>query len=396
MWDEKGMKDEQVIKVRQEGLGRLHFIDFARGIVMILMAWDHVSGFWNPGKQGGEGLRGYFPVFIDFTQFLLRFMTHVCAPSFMFLAGTALALSTRRRLQRGETELSISKRLVARGVVMLLIAIYIVGPVFDSGPLYFGVIACFGVCFILLSVLRKLPTPVILVASLALILFHPSLNLDFISNRGLGFYLKVIIHEPVSHRVNWPFHGLYPVIPWIGVMGLGWVFGNFLNTRGREKTRRLTLPLAATGAAAWILFAIVRWFNGFGVLVPRQGNTLLAWLSVSKYPPSLAFLLFTLGEMCFLLAIGLFLERREKYDKGLTGAILLFGRVPLFFYITHLVLYRIRPFYWTSPTYGTRLFTLTLWETGVFWVIGLAILWWLGRHYYALKKSHPNTLLRYI
>jgi uncharacterized membrane protein len=94
---------------------------------MIFMAWDHVSGFWNPGKMGSEGLRGYFPYVADINQFYLRLLTHVCAPAFMFLAGASMALSTRKRLDRGEGQWSISKRLATRGMIMWLLAIYIVG-----------------------------------------------------------------------------------------------------------------------------------------------------------------------------------------------------------------------------------------------------------------------------
>ena len=371
---------------------RLLFIDFARGIVMILMAWDHVSGFWNPGKMGGGGLRGYFPPYTDVTQFMLRFITHVCAPTFMFLAGISLALSVRKRQSRGESELSISKRLIARGTMMWLSAIYIVGPAFGTGPLYFGVLACFGLSFILWSVLRKLPTLVILAASILMVLFHPSLDLSFIPNDGLAFYLRVILHEPVSMAYRWPLGGLYPIIPWIGVMGLGRGFGDFLNTYDKTKTQNLLLPLVGAGAGAWVLFIALRRLNGFGVIVPRQGEALMDWLSVAKYPPSLAFLLVTLGEMCFLLAIGLLVQRLRNPEKGLTGGVLLFGRIPLFFYLSHLVLYRLRPFWMDQPMF----FELTLWETGAFWVIGLAILWWLGRHYYEFKKSHRDSLLQYI
>jgi uncharacterized membrane protein len=389
---DRAVSETQTEKVSE----RLLFIDFVRGIVMILMAWDHVSGFWNPGKMGSEGLRGYFPVFIDFNQFMLRFITHVCAPTFMFLAGTSLALSVRRRQARGESERDISKRLVARGTMMWLFAIYIVGPAFGSGPLYFGVLACFGLSFILWSVLRKLPTPVILAASVIMILFHPSLNLDFIPDSGLAFYLKAIIHEPASMRAQWPLGGLYPIIPWIGVIGLGWGFGDFLHSYDKTKIQSLKLPLVATGFGAWVLFVAVRWFNGFGVLVSRQGSTLMDWLSVAKYPPSLAFLLVTLGEMCFFLAIGLLVQRLRNPEKGLTGMVLLFGRIPLFFYLSHLVLYRLRPFFMTMTRPRELFFSLTLWETGAFWVIGLAILWWLGGHYYEFKRRHKDSLLQYI
>jgi len=85
---------------------------------MALMAWDHVSGFWNVGYRGSEGLGGTFPLFPDFTQFMLRFVTHICAPTFMFLAGTALALSTIKRLSRGESQREVTLRKAKRGVVL--------------------------------------------------------------------------------------------------------------------------------------------------------------------------------------------------------------------------------------------------------------------------------------
>ena len=137
---------------------RLGFIDFSRGFVMILMAWDHVSGFWNSGKMGGEGLGGYFPVYTDQLQFLLRFMTHVCAPTFIFLAGTSLAISTWKRQSRGESESNISNRMVVRGIILLLLSQFLVRPSFGIRPFYFGVIACIGVCFIVFSISRKMPS----------------------------------------------------------------------------------------------------------------------------------------------------------------------------------------------------------------------------------------------
>ena len=369
---------------------RLPFIDITRGVVMILMAWDHASGFWNPGKLGSEGLNGFFPIVRDYNQFFLRLITHVCAPTFMFLAGTSLALSTRKRLTRGEDQWSISKRMITRGTIMWLIAIYIVGPAFGSGPLYFGVLACFGVSFILLSVLRRLPTPIILIGSMIIVLFHPSLNLDLLPDTGLTYYLRVIIHEPASMMARWPFGGLYPIIPWIGVMGLGWVFGEFISVFGVDRMRGLKVPFAIAGAFSWILFALVRWKNDWGVLVPRSGDTLVAWLSLSKYPPSLAFLLFTFGEMFLILALGLYLQDSRFIKNSIVQTVLLFGRTPLFFYISHLVLYRLRPF-WMD-----RLVYLTLWETGALWIIGLVVLRWLCSNYLEYKMEHPGSMLEYI
>ena len=112
-------------------VGRLQFIDFARGIVMALMAWDHVSGFWNLYHQGGEGILGRRPIFANLTWFLARFVAHWCAPTFIFLAGTMLALSAARRLGRGESQRGVSLRMIKRGS-MLLLEPFVVSPAFGT------------------------------------------------------------------------------------------------------------------------------------------------------------------------------------------------------------------------------------------------------------------------
>ena len=369
---------------------RLGFIDFTRGIVMILMAWDHVSGFWNPGKMSSEGLQGYSPPYEDLVQFFLRFMTHVCAPTFMFLAGTSLALSTWKRLERGESDMDISKRMIGRGAMMLLLAIFLVGPSFGS-PLYFGVIACFGVCFIIFSIYRKLPTSLILLISLAIVLFHPYINLDWMPDGHLWTLLKIIIHEPQNRSRTNPFSGRYPVIPWIGVMGLGWCFGVFLSKYNWNETHKLKLPLTVSGIVSIIIFFIVRWVNGYGNLVMRTGTTIIAWLSLSKYPPSIAFLLWTLGLMSLFMALGIWLDTIQGRLKSAIDVVKLYGQTALFFYSLHLPLYRVRPLWWQD-----RLFELDLFGTAVFWVIGLGILWWLCNYYLGYKRKNPNSIVQYI
>lgn len=376
--------------VPKKGSSRLPFIDFARGIVMVLMAWDHVNGFWNPAKRGGEGVMGMRTVYPDFLNFILRFITHYCAPTFIFLAGTGLALSASRRLSRGESQKEITLRMIKRGCVLLLLEAFVVSPAFGGSPLYFGVIACIGACFIIFSVFRRLPSYVILILSIVILLGHPFLNLDWIpSDNPFGWYLHVIIHEP-NHEW-YPFTGLYPIIPWLGVMGLGWCFGIFLAGTDMGRVGRLTLPLVLTGVISLVLWFVVRLFNGYGNLVLRTGNTLEDWLFVAKYPPSLAFLLWTLGGMCFFLALGLYLQSRLGYKKGITGVILDFGRVPLFFYCIHLWLYRLRPG-WISM----RPFNMNLIGVAVFWFVGLLVLWRLCLRYEKLKRSYPESLLQYI
>ena len=376
------------------GFPRLEFIDFARGIVMAIMAWDHVSGFWNQYHHGGEGILGRAPPFIDTTWFLLRFVSHYCAPIFIFLAGTVLALSVKRRLEKGEGQMSVTLHLVKRGLVLLVLEAALVSPAFSSPWTYFGVIACIGVCLIVFSVARRLPTKVILALSLLIILNHSFLNLSFIPRApNWGWYLRVILHEPNFDR--WPYVGLYPIIPWVGVMGLGWSIGNYLQGKTQEQILGLKRPLALTGVASILAFIVVRWFNGYGNLVPRMGNTLVDWLYVSKYPPDLAFLLWALGGMCLMLALGIHIQDRDWFHGGVSGILLAFGRNTLFFYLVHLWLYRAQP-----PDFAPRAyrppFYLELPETLLFWVVGLVILWRLCLWYEKLKRQHPKPILQYI
>jgi uncharacterized membrane protein len=371
-------------------VGRLQFIDFARGIVMAIMAWDHVSSFWNEFHHGGEGILGQAPPFLNLTWFLERFVSHVCAPSFIFLAGTVLALSATKRVLRGESQFNVSLHLIKRGLILLLLETLLVTPAFywlapQYPPLYFGVIACIGVCLIIFSVYRRLPPTVILALSLIIILNHPSLNLDFIPNdEAWGSYTRVVIHEPSF--AFWPYVGLYPIIPWIGVMGLGWCFGLLLSQMDPDRIKRLKTPLLATGVSSIALFFVVRLMNGYGNLLRRWGNTVIDWLYVSKYPPSLAFLLWTLGWMCIFLALGLTLQDRPKFNKGVTGVILAYGRNPLFFYLAHLWLYRLRLPNLPKPP------PLPMWQTFIFWIVGLAILWQLCLRYEKLKRKYPRFL----
>jgi len=371
--------------------GRLPFIDFGRGVVMVLMAWDHVSAFWNPGRRGNEGLMGMRPAFPDQTQFLLRFVTHFAAPTFIFLAGTSLALSTGKRLARGQSQGSVSLRMVVRGVVLLGLEALLVAPAFDLPPTYFGVIACIGVCLILFSALRFAPPPAILVLSAVIILGHPFLNLDFIPGgpgAPLGHYLRVILHEPGFEVRHWV--GLYPVIPWLGVMGLGWCFGVSLGNFDRARATRLAVSLALAGVASWCGWFVVRLANGYGNLLPRVDNSLQGWLTMSKYPPSLAFLLFTLGGTALFLALGIVLQERSALSRGLGGAITALGRVPLFFYVTHLWVYQLLPLPFVL------LLDAPLLATAAAWAVGLVTLWVLCVQYARLKRRYPRSVLQYV
>jgi uncharacterized membrane protein len=385
---------QDTVNSKKLTINRFTFLDFVRGIVMIIMAWDHVSGFWNQYHHGGEGIFGQAPPFINTTWFLLRFISHFCAPTFIFLAGTVLAISTIRRLRKGESEKKVTLHLIKRGLVLLLLEAAIVSPAFSLPWTYFGVIACIGVCLIIFSIVRKLPTSVVLVAGIFIVLNHSFLNLSFIPTEpNWGWYLRVIIHEPNFER--WPYFGLYPIIPWIGVMSIGWAFGNFLEPKTQEDLQKLKKPLLIIGAILIISFLAVRYLNGFGNLLLRRGNTLVDWLYVSKYPPSLAFLLLTLGGMCLMLGAGIYIENKSLTKNRIVSGVLTIGRNPLFFYLVHLWIYRAR---WPDfePINLVPPFYLCLPETFLFWGVGIIILWYLCKEYEKIKREFPKPILQYI
>jgi hypothetical protein len=134
---------------------------------------------------------------------------------------------------------------------------------------------------------------------------------------------------------------------------------------------------------------VVRWLNSYGNLLGRRGGTVIDWLYVSKYPPSVAFLLWGLGGMCIFMVIGLLLQQRPGLNV-VTKAIHDIGRTPLFFYVAHLWLYRLR-----LPGVIERPFYLEMYQTFLLWVAGLVVLSWLCKKYYRVKRDHPGSMLRY-
>ena len=315
-------------------------------------------------------------------------MTHYAAPTFVLLSGVSLALSVKKRLSRGDSQRGITVHLIIRGLLLLVFEALIVAPAFDLPRYYFGVIACIGVGLIIFSVYRRIPTTAILVVSLIIILNQQWLDLSFIPfDAAWGHYLRRIVAEP---GLTWhPYFPLYTLVPWFGVMGLGWTFGTFLHGFDREKLPQLKKPLAVAGVASIALSIILRLMNGYGNLVRRWSMDILDWLYISKYPPSLVFLLWTLGGMGLFMVIGIWLQEKNWSDKNVVGAVHTLGRVPLFFYLLHLWLYRLRLPKVPAPFY------LNLWQTMAWWAVGLVILWLISSQYEKLKRRYPR-FLRYI
>jgi uncharacterized membrane protein len=276
--------------------------------------------------------------------FLTRWITHFCAPTFVFLAGTGAYL----QLVRGKSKRELSRFLITRGLWLILLELTVVrlGAFFSFDPRFLAllqVIWAIGVSMIVLAALIHLPVRVIAAFGIAMIALHNFLDKFPVQGwRGpgtpvpsVGSKLWMILHQPGLFPVaSFPspiVFVLYPLIPWIGVMSAGYAFGALYQM---EKTRRRRW-LVTIGASAIFLFIVVRAIDRYGdpSAWSHQKNiifTVLSFLNTTKYPPSLLFVLMTLGPAILALA---WFESKKVSPGALRSAFVTFGRVPLFFYL---------------------------------------------------------------
>ncbi len=308
---------------------RLDSVDILRGIVMVLMALDHVRDFFH-----ADALL-YDPLDLSQTSvplYFTRWITHFCAPLFVFLAGTGAFLSA----SRGKTIPELSRFLWTRGLMLVIFELTIVefGWKFNFANFWaVQVIWAIGVSMICLAALVHLRVRTIGIIGIVMIACHNLL--DGIKPEAFGVFslLWKILHvsEPtmIFSVINfWPF---YPLIPWIGVMAAGYAFGTILL---KEPVRRRKI-LLQLGLGMTAVFIILRAVNIYGDLLlwtvqKDPVYTMLSFLNTTKYPPSLDYLLMTLGPSIALLAV---LDKRI----GRVGKFfVVYGRVPMFYYIIHI------------------------------------------------------------
>jgi uncharacterized membrane protein len=305
---------------------RIASVDIIRGVVMVLMAIDHVRVY--SGIPAGGPTPGVF-----FT----RWITHFCAPGFLFLAGMSAFLYSRRH---GD----LSRHLLIRGAWLILIELTVLRVAwtfnFDfAGYEMAGVIWVIGWCMVLMAALTKLPIAAVGTIGLLIILVHnlvgpplgaivATLHSETLDGLWKVFYLG-FFEGPIRFGADGPsLIVLYSIVPWIGVMAVGYAFGAIL-TMEADRRDRLCL---AIGGGAIVLFTLLRGFNLYGDPQPWKDGSLRGFINTSKYPASLQFLLMTLGPTIALIP---FAERlRGAPARWLT----VFGRVPLFFYVLHIPL----------------------------------------------------------
>jgi uncharacterized membrane protein len=366
---------------------RLIALDWMRGWVMVLMALDHASMIYNSGRLALDSAVTYAPGMpLPWAQFLTRWVTHLCAPTFVFLAGAALALSCHHRSASGHSERSIDRDIVIRG---LIIASYdlVLTPFFTMHRPVLQVMFAIGMSMIAMAWLRRLNAVILLSAAVLWFLVGEAVT-TFWWDPASGnppmwaaFTIAVFRNNVLTI--------LYPAIPWLSVMMLGWAFGRYLVSVPMESGHSPVRFLSGSGAVLLAVFFIVRAWNGYGnMLLLREDTTWIQWLHVSKYPPSLSFITLELGLMCLFLAAFMALEKRVKPQQK--NLFLVFGQTALFFYFIHIPVLAVPAAIFDLSRAGSL-----AWAYGAA-VIGLGVLYPICQKYRDYKFASPRSLMRYV
>lgn len=313
---------------------RIASIDMLRGLVMILMALDHVRDYFSADAFLFEPN--------DLTQtsgaiFWTRFITHYCAPVFVFLAGTSAFFVGQRRDKN-----SLAKWLIKRGLWLIIVEFTIIKFAWffklDFSILQFLVIWILGICMIFLAGFIYLPKKLTLAICFIGIFGHNLLD-GFNPTGEITSFIWSFLHQfSIMEYGNITYMTVYLIIPWIFVIPLGYYLGELYLPKIEPLFRRKKLRQWGLGMV--LLFLILRFLNIYGDPVPWStqnslGFTVMSFFNVSKYPPSLLYLLITLGPSLIFLSLA------EKWKGSFFDKMVVIGRVPMFFYVIHIYLIHI-------------------------------------------------------
>lgn len=373
---------------------RILSIDALRGAVMALMMVDHVREFFYLHAQVPD------PMTLDTPPalFLSRVLAHFCAPIFVGLTGLSAWLYGQKHGGVG----AAAGFLFKRGLFLIVLELTVINFAwtFDLTPstYFLQVIWAIGVSMIALSALILAPRGVVAVLGVIIVAGHNLLDPISFAPGHPAHAVWAILHD--RGHIDLPWGAVartsYPILPWIGVIALGYVIGPWFGPQTTSQTRRRRL--VATGLGALTLFTVLRLGNVYGEPAPWVADaptfiSLMSFFNLTKYPPSLAFLLFTLGTGLLVLAA---LERAPARPLRILAT---YGGAPLFFYGVHLYALHLMnrlALAVLGPNQGA-LFSLA--DMG--WVWGLALataiaLWPLCRAFVGLKARSNNPLLAYL
>jgi uncharacterized membrane protein len=385
---------------------RIESIDTVRGLIMLVMALDHTRDYFHFGAPSPGNMATTTPIL-----FFTRWVTHFCAPNFVFLSGVSVFLAGTRR-----TKSELSAFLIKRGLWLILFELVFVSFAITTNPLYniiiLQVIWVIGFSMILMALLVR--APLIVFGIIGGIIFFGHDILDFVQlpkSGAAGVLIKMfftafasVIPLDKTHIIL----DLYAVIPWTGVMFLGYVFGSLYQNSVDPQRRKWILLVS--GASLIVLFIALRWINIYGDPAPwslqrNWGHTLISFLNVSKYPPSLLYSCMTIGPALVALAL------TEKVQNKLTAFLTIYGNVPFFYYFLHIYLIRaVNIILFFASGFGTSQIadpkSISLFRPNTFgfnlgivyliWLVIILALYFPCRWYSRYKRTHQQWWLSYL
>lgn len=383
------------------GTRRIASIDFLRGAVMIIMALDHVRDYFHADAFL------YDPLDLSQTNgwlFFTRWITHFCAPVFMFLAGTSAFLVGQRKSKK---ELSLF--LLKRGIWLIILEFTLINFAWNFdiafNSIYFIVIWALGLSMVIMAALIYLPLPVILLFGLLLTGGHNLLDNTHVPGNTLKGFGWSLFHELGFFTAgSRNFLIGYPIVPWVGVMALGYCAGSLYKNDVPAETRRRLLRII--GISAIVLFIIVRLINSYGDPShwEKQATpffTFLSFINVTKYPPSLLYLLLMLGPALIMLSY------TENVSNAVSRVVSVYGRVPMLYYILHLYFIHVATLFaaewFTSFSWRDWIMKQPLWfaqhlqgygfsltVTYIVWIAIVLLLYPICKWYDGYKSSHKE------
>lgn len=368
---------------------------------MIIMALDHIRDYFHADAFVFD------PVDLDKTNvplFFTRWITNFCAPVFVMLAGTSAFLAGQRRTQK-----QLSVFLLTRGLWLVFLELVVVNFAwFFNIHFSFAILAviwALGVSMMILAALIHLPRMAILITGIVFVAGHNLLDHFHVPGDSAGAIAWAVLHEQKAFSFgNWHFISIYPLLPWIGLMALGYSMG-YLYHRDADPVKRKRL-LLQIGSGSLLLFILLRSINRYGDLIPwsRQSTPVFSFLSfinVTKYPPSLDYVLLMIGPALLFLAFS------EKPLNRFTRIISVYGRVPFFYYMIHIFLIHLAAilaaslsgYSWTAMTGFTnwvdfdprlRGYGFSLGVVYLIWISIVVVLYPLCKRYDRYKLEHKD------
>ncbi|CAN5201157.1 DUF1624 domain-containing protein [soil metagenome] len=373
---------------------------------MVIMTLDHCRDFFHFQAPSPTNMATTTVVL-----FFTRWVTHFCAPGFVFLSGVSAYLAG---VKRSKSELSAF--LIKRGLWLMLADVVIITFMFSLNPLYNAVILevlwAIGCSMIILGLLVRAPLKVIAIIGCIIFFGHDVLDYMKLPQTGAaGFLTKLFFTAFGSVTQVGSNHfllDLYAIIPWTGVMLIGYVFGSFYQSSFDTLRRRKILLL--TGISLTLLFIVLRLINAYGdpshwAVQRNVAHTLLSFLNTSKYPPSLLYLCMTIGPLMVLLSL------TERLQNKLTAIFMVYGNVPFFYFVLHLYFIRAiniilifaSGFKWghiKSPgspfVFQAEGFGYPLWVVYLIWLFVIVVLYFPCRWYGNYKRTHQQWWLGYV